>query len=115
MVQTMNVPTRVRQIARLIHQMDADERRLLAQLVPDLQATRLSEEQTELYTYFEPRLRRLADARPMLDDDPFIAGLSVGQFFALSEEQQLRIWNQAHTAAEHDLKAREIKPHARAA
>jgi hypothetical protein len=38
----------------------------------------------------------------MTDDDPFIAGLSVGQFFALSEEQQIQIWNQAHTVFQTD-------------
>ena len=117
MFQAASIPTRVRQIAQLIRQMDAEERRWLMQLVPELQTMRLTAEQSELYAYFEPRLQRLADARPMADDDPFIAGLSVGQFFALPEEQQLRVWNQAHVEAEQELTDRElsVRPHARPA
>ena len=115
MSQVREAPNRVRQIAKLIRQMDAEERRWLLQLVPDLAPTRISESQKDLYAYFEPRLQRLADARPMLDDDPFIAGLSVGQFFALPAEQQVKVWNQVHAQAEHELSDREFnvqpRPH----
>ncbi len=112
---SISIPQRVKQIAKLIGQMDADERRWLLQLVPDLQPERLPDAgvdaganaQRELYAYFEPRLKRVADARPMTDDDVFIGGLSVGQFFALPDEQQLQFWNQAHVQAERDLKPRE--------
>ncbi len=81
---SVTIPQRVKQIAKLIGQMDADERRWLLQLVSDLQPERLpdagADAQRELYAYFEPRLKRVADARP--DDDAFIGGLSVRQFFA---------------------------------
>ena len=108
MSHSNNVPTRVRQIAKLIRQMDSEERRWLLQLVPELAPARISESQKELYAYFEPRLQRLADVHPMTDDDPFVAGLSVGQFFALPEEQQLQVWNKAHAKAEHELSDREF-------
>ncbi len=117
MSQVASIPVRVRQIAKLIRQMDAEERRWLVQLVPELQTTRITAEQSELYAYFEPRLQRLADAHPMSDADPFIGGLSVSQFFALPEDDQARLWEQVHTEAARDLNQRElsVRPNARPA
>jgi hypothetical protein len=70
--------------------------------------------QADLVAHFQPRLDALTGARPMTDADPFVAGLSVGEFFALSEDEQARLWNQAHVEAEPKIKPRErpVRPHA---
>jgi hypothetical protein len=109
MSQTASVPNRVRQVARLIRSMSDQERRWLIQALPELRQVQAAPAaQADLMAHFQPRLDALAGARPMLDTDPFIAGLSVGGFFALPEAEQARLWGQAHMEAE-----REIKPLAR--
>ncbi len=117
MTEVTHIPLRVRQIANLIHQMDAEERRWLIRLAPELQTPPIPELQQELYAYFEPRLRRLAETTTANDDEPFIGGLSIVQFFALPEDEQLRLWELAHTTAEHELNQPEIpvQAHARPA
>lgn len=112
MSPTASVPTRVRQVARLIRSMSEQERRWLVQVLPELrQAPGL---QAELMAHFQPRLDALGGARPMTDADPFVGGLSVSEFFALPEGEQSRLWSQAHAEAEPKIKPRErpVRPHA---
>jgi len=115
MSQTASVPNRVRQVARLIRSMSDQERRWLIQALPELrQAQAAPAAQADLMAHFQPRLDALAGARPMLDTDPFIAGLSVGEFFALPEAEQARLWGQAHIEAEREIKPfeRPVRPNA---
>jgi hypothetical protein len=108
MSQVSSMPLRVRQIARLIRQMSAQERRWLLQMLPELRQTpAVPDAQTELMAYFQPRIDALAPAPPMTDADPFVAGLSVGEFFALPEDEQARLWDQAHAEVETELTPRE--------
>lgn len=69
--------------------------------------TDLPTQQEALRTYFEPRLDVLPERRPMRDDDPFLSGLTVAEFFALPEDEQARLWSQAHAEAERELGDRE--------
>lgn len=104
---------RVKQVARLIRQMSVEEQAALSQLVPELRsAPSLPPAQIELLAHFQPRLKALAETRPLLDTDPFIAGLSIDKFFALPETEQNRLWTQAHTEAEASSPERAVQPHA---
>jgi hypothetical protein len=58
-------------------------------------------------TYLRERAATFPDARPMQLDDPFLADLTVGQFLALPEEEQARLWDEAHAEAEKELGQRE--------
>ncbi|MFQ5858290.1 MAG: hypothetical protein ACE5LU_22020 [Anaerolineae bacterium] len=109
----------VEQVARLIHRFDRRQKARLLQLVPELQTIRAEEadipaEQAELMAYFRRKLEALPERRPMQDDDPFVGGLTVAEFFALSEEEQARIWDEAHAEAERELGSREqpVRPDA---
>lgn len=113
--QTTSVPIRVRQVARLIRAMSDQERRWLVQVLPELRQAQVAPAaQADLMAHFRPRLDAIVGARPMRDSDPFIAGLTVGEFFALPEADQARLWDQAHTEAEHETKPleRRVHPHA---
>jgi hypothetical protein len=113
--QVADVPLRVRQVARLIRSMSDQERRWLLQTLPELrQAQTVPSAQLELMSHFQPRLEALPGARPMTDADPFVGGLSVGEFFTLPEAEQIRIWSQAHADAEEKITPRErsVHPHA---
>lgn len=103
---SLSIP--VEQVARLIHSFDRQQKARLLQLVPELQTIRPEEAgipagQEELLTYFDRKLDTLPECSPMQDDDPFLAGLTVSEFFALPEAEQARIWDQAHIEAERKL------------
>jgi hypothetical protein len=102
----------VEQVARLIQRFDRREKARLIQLVPELRTIRPEEAnlpavQEELMTYFDSRLARHPELRPMQDRDPFLGGLTVAAFFALPEVEQDRVWNQAHVEAERESGAYE--------
>jgi hypothetical protein len=102
----------VEQVARLIQRFDRREKARLVQLVPELRTIRPEEAnlpavQEELMTYFDSRLARHPELRPMQDRDPFLGGLTVAAFFALPEVEQDRVWNQAHVEAERESGAYE--------
>jgi hypothetical protein len=69
--------------------------------------TGISPEQVELMAYFDRKLDALPERRPMRDDDPFLGGLTVAEFFALPKDQQVRIWDQAHDETERELEGYE--------
>jgi len=106
----LSVP--VEQVARLIRRFDRRQKARLLQLVPELRDIRPEEAailpgQEALLAYFGRKLEALPERRPMQDNDPFLGELTVAEFFALPEEEQARLWNQAHTEAEHDLGSHE--------
>lgn len=111
-LQTASIPLRVRQVARLIRSMSDQERRWLVQALPELRQA--PSPQADLMAHFQPRLDALQGARPMTDADPFVGGLSVGEFFALPENEQARLWSRAHAQAENEIEPRERPVHSSA-
>jgi hypothetical protein len=106
--QPAGLPVPVEQVARLIRRFDRRQKARLLQLVPELQTIRPEEAdpqatQEALLAYFDRKLETLPERRPMQDTDPFLSGLTVAEFFALPEEKQARLWDQAHTEAEHEM------------
>ncbi|MBS1253346.1 MAG: hypothetical protein MAG451_02395 [Anaerolineales bacterium] len=98
----------VQQLARLIRRLNREEKAQLLRLVPDLQAIvaeegEITEEQADVMAYFERKLEALPERRPTKQDDPFVAGLTVGEFFALPEKEQARIWSDVHKETEQRL------------
>lgn len=106
--QTASSIVPVEQVARLIRRFNRQEKARLIQLVPELRTIRPEEAtlpvvQEELMAYFDSRLARHPELRPMQDDDSFLGKLTVAKFFALPEAEQNRVWSQAHHEAEHAL------------
>lgn len=103
---TITVP--VEQVAWLIRSLDRWQKVRLLQLVPELytiwpEKTSISAGQEELLAYFDPKFDALPERRPMRDDDSFLGGLTVAQFFTLPEVEQAHVWNQAHFEARREL------------
>lgn len=95
----------VNQVARLIRTFNREQIIRLVELVPELQTIHskklpISSEQAELADYFDRQFENLTAYPPMQDDDPFVGGLTVAEFFALPEVDQDRIWSEAHLEAE---------------
>jgi len=117
MTRLANEPTTgfslpVEQIARLIRRFDRRQKALLIQLVPELRTIRpeavdIPAEQDALLTYFERKRSDWQECRPLQDNDPFLAGLTVAEFFALPEEEQARLWDQAHAEAWREIQGHE--------
>lgn len=98
----------VEKIARLIKLFDTHQKAKLLRLVPELQwiqpeTIEIPKEQGELLAHFYNKIDTLSEARPMQDDDIFLNGLTVAEFFALPEAEQDRLWHEAHAASEREL------------
>jgi hypothetical protein len=107
---TLTIP--VEKIARLIRTLDAQQKAILVQLVPELQSlqvdtTTAGGEQTKLLAYFEDKMSSKSGVKPLRSEDLFISGLTAAEFFALPEEEQDRIWNELHWRAEQELTVQE--------
>ena len=109
----------VEQVARLIRTFDQEQIAQLLELVPQLhtiqpQKVSIPGEQAELMAYFDHQLETLPEYPPMQDDDLFLGGLTVGEFFALPEAEQDRIWQEAHIEVECQLENQEqpVRPDA---
>lgn len=106
-LQEIDVP--IEQMARLIKSLNRRQKIELLQLVPELQTLRLEvdelpDEQIELVRYFQDKVEEATPPDFMQQDDIFLAGLTLAEFFALSEAKQAAIWEEAHRAAEQALK-----------
>jgi len=98
---TTKLPTPVEQVARLIQGFNQEQKILLLQLVPELQALSvlkadIPEEQVNLMAYFQAKMEALPQRTPLQADDIFVGDLTVAEFFALPEQDQERVWQDAH-------------------
>jgi hypothetical protein len=46
--------------------------------------------------YFQAKMEKLPQRTPLQADDIFVGDLTVAEFFALSEQDQDRVWQEAH-------------------
>ncbi len=86
----------VQQVARLIRTFDQQQIHQLFELVPEIREAKISDKQAELMAYFQVKVEASPTQKPLQDDDIFIGGLTVAEFFALPEYEQDRVWQQAH-------------------
>jgi hypothetical protein len=103
-----NLAVPLERIAWLLQSLSRRQKALLLQLVPELQIIRPEEadlpaEQTDLFAYFQRKIEALPSPRAMQENDIFLGGLTVAQFFALPEPEQARLWQEAHQAVEQEL------------
>ena len=100
----------VERVARIIREMSAEEKRYLIYLVPELreveplkppvQSLRPSEE------FLEQLRQEILEARGGVlpsDEDPFIGRLTVGEYLALSDEEQEKLWDELYAKASEEL------------
>jgi hypothetical protein len=117
----------VERVARIIREMSAEEKGYLVYLVPELremeplkppeQPLRPSEEFLE---QLRQEILRARGGVPPSDDEPFIGGLTRGEFYHLPEEEQEAIWDEvwaqaeaeAEKSTEADYREHPVKPDA---
>lgn len=96
-MNSMVVP--VEKVARLVQSLTQEQKYLLLQLVPDLQSLhppKISAEQLELMAYFQAKIDQLPTQKPLPANEIFINDLTVAEFFALPNDEQDRVWKEAH-------------------
>jgi hypothetical protein len=116
----MNRPTsRVQQVAHLIRQLTPREMGQLMELVPSLRRpvqgkrVRYDIVGQDVREYVLRELAALGDDyRPMQADGPFVGGMSVSEFFGLSEEEQARLWDEKHQMDIDDFEEYDARPDA---
>lgn len=95
MTEEIEYSISVERVARIIREMSAEEKRYLVYLVPELREVEPLKPPEQLLrpsTEFLEKLRQeMLEARggvPPSNEDPFIGGLTVGEYLALSDEEQ---------------------------
>jgi hypothetical protein len=109
---SMSVSPRVVRVLNLIRLLEPQERSQLSQLLPpDVTSPTVVSE--EAVAYFQDRARRRAT--PPSLDDPFIAGLTYRQYFALPDDEANALWEEleAGTPSLEELPVIEVRPDAR--
>ena len=110
------IPHRVVQVARLIQGLSPEEREQLRALVPGFQRSpgaKLVIDKGGLRDYIQQEVAIVGDEYPPLAEaDPFLGGLTVGEYFALPDEDRERIWDEEHTMDIEDFEEHDVKPNA---
>ncbi len=114
--RAMQVPHRVVQVARLIRGLSREEREQLKVLVPEFQRppeAQLLIDKEGLRNYIQQELAKVGGEHPPLTEaDLFLGGLTVGEYFALPDEERERIWNEEHAMEIEDFEEHDVKPNA---
>ena len=110
MTEEIEYSISVERVAHIIREMSAEEKGYLIYLVPELreveplkppeQPLRPSEE------FLEQLRQEILEAKgdaPPSDEDLFIGGLTVGEYLALSDEEQEKLWNELYAKASAEL------------
>ncbi len=94
---------RVKRIAALLEACTAEELAQLVELVPRLrEAQRLAEVEKEAIEHFRRVLSRKRGT-PLALDEPFLGGLTYGEYLALSPEAEDALWERLFAEAEEAL------------
>jgi hypothetical protein len=100
----------IERVARIIREMSAEEKGYLVYLVPELREVeplKPPEQPLRPSKEFLEQLRQeILEARggvPPSDDEPFIGGLTRGEFYRLPEEEQEAIWDKVWAQAEAEV------------
>ena len=112
------LPVSVEQIAAAIKQMDQEGQRRLLDLVPDLRRiaiqsfSRTREQAQVTVARLQKEVLAALDDQPLSPDEPFLNGLTLGQYHALSEKERTRLWEEWTTIDLMQLDEREVNPDA---
>jgi hypothetical protein len=95
-------------VATLVRQMTPTQRERLLDLAPDLRRDVLAraKKQADLADYFENRMKEVlseAVTQSPPPEEEFLGPYTLDEFCALPEDEQVRLWDQAHAQAWEEL------------
>ncbi len=101
----------VERVAIIVRQMTAAQRARLIELAPELQDDAVVGDQSgdeSVVDYFERRMSEVLSDTSSDDNAPFMGEYTLDQFCRLPEDEQVRLWDQAHVKVEKELGNREF-------
>jgi len=110
MTEEIRYSISVERMAHIIREMSTEEKRYLVYLVPELREVEpLKPPEPPLRPskeFLEQLRQEILEARggvPPSDEDPFIGRLTVGEYLALSDEEQEKLWDELYVKASAEL------------
>jgi hypothetical protein len=105
------------QIAALIKLMSPEERRQLITLVPELrqeamQTQRTLDDARESVEKLRQELLQELGGQPLSPDEPFLGGLTLGQYLDLPEAERAKLWDEWGDIDLEELEELEVRPDA---
>ncbi len=106
----------VERVAVLVRRMTPTQRARLLELAPELHRDVWggAEDQASVVDYFARRMSQVLRETASDDSVPFLGKFTLDEFCQLPEDEQIRLWDQAHAQAEKELGNREypVRPDA---
>ena len=111
------LPVSLEQVAAVIKRMHPEDQQRLLAMVPELAAEAIKQEKllTEAHrTVAELKEELLAElgGEPLSSDEPFLDGLTLGQYLDLSEAERAKLWDEWGEVALEDMEEVEVRPNA---
>lgn len=111
------LPVSLEQVAALIKRMHPQDRQRLLAMVPELTAEaikqkRLLDEVNQTVDQLKEDLLSEFGGQPLSSDEPFLDGLTLAEYFELSEAERAELWDKWSEAALEDIEEVEVHPNA---
>lgn len=111
------LPVSLEQVAALIKRMHPEDRQRLLAMVPELTAEaikqeKLLDEANRTVAELKQELLVELGGEPLSSDEPFLDGLTLGQYLELSEAERAKLWDEWSEIALEDIEEVEVLPNA---
>ena len=111
------LPVSLEQIAALIKRMHPEDRQRLLTMVPELAAEAIKQEQlldeaNRTVEQLKAELLAELGGEPLSSDEPFLDGLTLGQYLELSEAERAKLWDERSEAVLEDMDEVEVPANA---
>lgn len=111
------LPVSLEQVAAVIKRMHPEDRQRLLAMVPELAAEaikqeRLLDEANRTVAELKAELLAELGGEPLSSDEPFLNGLTLGQYFEFPEVERAKLWDEWSEVALEDMKEVEVHPNA---
>ena len=111
------LPVSLEQVAALIKRMHPEDLQRLLAMVPELAAEaikqeKLIDEANRTVEQLKAELLAELGGEPLSSDEPFLDGLTLGQYLELSEAERAKLWDEWGEIALEDMEEVEVHPNA---
>lgn len=112
------LPVSVEQLAAAIRHMSPADRQRLLDLVPELRQAatqlppRMLDEARASVERVQTEVAQVLAGQCLSPDEPFVDGLSLGQYLDLPEEERACLWNVWANVALDEVEERDVRPDA---
>lgn len=111
------LPVSLEQIAALIKRMHPEDRQRLLTMVPELAAEAIKQEQlldeaNRTVEQLKAELLAELGGESLSSDEPFLDGLTLGQYLELSEAERAKLWDERSEAVLEDMDEVEVPANA---